>query len=103
MIANIHHFRREDTGRAIKRREGFIKLSHMSADGRFALHEINMETRIGDLECGLDASDTAADNQGGRMNWNAQRFEFSVVDHARAPRDDGFGLIRCSNLVGVDP
>ncbi len=75
MVAGIHHFGRQDAGRAIQGGEGLVELSHVPTDGGFALHQIDVETRICDFKRSLDTGDTAANDQRGRMDGYMQRVQ----------------------------
>ena len=63
VLSRIDHFRREDTCRAVERREGLVELSHMTADGRQLFDDVNVVSRVGNIKSRLDACDTAADDQ----------------------------------------
>ena len=83
MIAGIHHFGREDAGGAIQRGEGLVELSHVPADGWFALHKVDREASIRNFKRSLDASDAAANDQRSRVDRHMQGFKRFVVCHAR--------------------
>jgi hypothetical protein len=73
---------RQDAGRAIQGREGLVELGHVPADGRFALDQVDMEARVGDLERRLDAGDAAAHHQRIRVDGDfdlLERFVFSIT------------------------
>ena len=61
--AHVHHFGGQDTGGAVQRGEGLVQLGHLAADGGLLLHDVHVEARVGDVQRGLDAGDTAADDQ----------------------------------------
>ena len=63
MLGHLDHLRRQDALRAIQGREGLGQLQHVAADGRLLLDQHDFETGIGKVEGGLDAGDTAADDQ----------------------------------------
>ena len=63
VLRRIHHLRCEDTRRAVKRREGLVELSHMSADGRQLFNDIHIVSGIGNIKRRLNTCDTAADDE----------------------------------------
>src|SRR5450759_2222752 len=104
VIAHIHHFGRQDTGRAVKGGEGLIKLSHMPTDGWFALHQIYREASICNFKRGLYASNTSTDDQRGRMNGYFQRSQWFVMNHAgNTARNDRLGFLGGGNFVSMNP
>ena len=104
VIARQNHFGGQDAGRAVESWEGLIELGHVATDGWFTFHQVDRETRIGNLEGGLDASNATADNERGRVDRDMQRFERFVVDDTRhTTRDDGLGLLGGGNFVSMHP
>ena len=63
VLRHIHHFRCQNTGSAIERREGLVELCHFAADGGLGLHDVDGETGVGDVKRRLDTGNTAADNE----------------------------------------
>ena len=63
MISCIHHLRRQNAGRAVERWEGFVELCHTAANRRLLLHNVDLIAGLCDIQCRLNAGNTAADNQ----------------------------------------
>ena len=104
MRADVHHLRSENAGGTIQRREGLVELSHVSAEGRFAFHQINVETRVGNLQCALNPGDASAHHKRGRVNRNGDRLKRRILpDALHAARDHGFGFGGRGHLIGMHP
>ncbi len=71
VVANLNHLGCQDAGRAVEGGEGLVKLGHMPADGRFALHQVDRESRVRDFQGSLDAGDPATHDQRGRVDGHA--------------------------------
>ena len=78
VLRHVHHFRRQNTGGAVKRGEGLIKLSHFAAYCRLGFNYINRETRVGNIKRGLNTRNTSAYNQGALCNGTFARGERRV-------------------------
>ena len=57
------HLGRKDAGGAVERGEGLVEHRHVAADGRLALHEIDVLAGVGQGERGVDAGDTPSHDQ----------------------------------------
>jgi hypothetical protein len=62
MPADLDQFGREYSHGAVVRGIGLVELGHVAADGRRFLDQIHLETRMGEIQRGLDAADPSADN-----------------------------------------
>ena len=62
MASGLHQLGRDDAHGAVVGGEGLVQLGHHAADGRLALHQVDLITAIGQVQRGLDAGDTAADH-----------------------------------------
>ena len=60
--AHIHHLWREDAHGAVVCGKRLIELSHMPADGGFALDEVHVDVVAGKVERRLDSGDPGADD-----------------------------------------
>ena len=63
VLCTINHFRGQDTCCTVECRERFVDLGHFAADGRLFLDDVDLKAGLCDVECGLDAGDTAADDE----------------------------------------
>ena len=63
MLCNVNHLRSQDTSCTVEGGERFVELSHLTADRRILFYDINGEACVGNVKRGLNAGDTAADNQ----------------------------------------
>ncbi len=63
MLAHGEHLGGEDAGGAVQGGEGLVELGHVPADGRLALHHINVVAAVGDFQSRLDAGDAPADHE----------------------------------------
>ena len=63
VLSGVDHFRGQDARRAVQGREGLVELRHFAADGGLGFDDIDRETRVRDVERGLDSRDAAADDQ----------------------------------------
>jgi len=63
MPADLDQFRCEYSHRAVVGRKGLVKLSHVAADGRRFLNQVDLETRSAEIEGGLNSADPATDYQ----------------------------------------
>ena len=72
LYVGVHAYRNhtwgQDAGGAVQRGEGFVELGHMPANRWLALHHVNRMTGVSDFQCGLDAGDSTAYDQGGFMD-----------------------------------
>ena len=59
MPADLDQFRRENSHRAIIGGKGLVKLGHMAADTRPFLNQIDFKSSRGQIERGLNTTDTA--------------------------------------------
>jgi hypothetical protein len=62
MPADLDQFRCKYSHAAVVGREGLVQLGHVAPDTGRLLHEVNLETRIGQIQRSLDAADPAPDN-----------------------------------------
>jgi hypothetical protein len=60
--ADLDQFGCENSYRAVIRGKGLVKLGHVAANGRRTVHQIDLETRSGQIERGLDPADPSADH-----------------------------------------
>jgi hypothetical protein len=63
MPADLDQFGGEDSHGAVIGGKGLVQLGHVAPDARGFLHQINPETRRGQVQRGLDTADSATDNQ----------------------------------------
>jgi hypothetical protein len=63
MPTDIQHFRRQNSYRAIVGGKGFIQLRHDPTDAGSALHQMDFDAHVSQIQCGLNASDTATDDE----------------------------------------
>ena len=82
MARHVHHLGRQNTLRAVQRREGFGQLQHVAADGGQLLDQDHFQAGIGDVERSLDAGDTAADHQHLARDGNGDRLQRLVASGA---------------------
>ena len=64
MVGHVDHLGGHDALGAVQGREGLGELGHVAADGGFPLDQDDLVAAVGDIQCGLDAGDAAADDQG---------------------------------------
>ncbi len=96
-----------------QRREGLVKLCHFAADGRLGFNDIDREARVGNVQRGLDAGNTAADNQGalgnGAFARGERRVKVDLCNRRFAENDSLFGAIgislctqeHCSRMLAI--
>ena len=63
MAAALHQLGGEDAGGAVVGGEGLVQLGHGAADGRGALHQVDEEAAVGQVQGRLDPGDPAAHHQ----------------------------------------
>ena len=78
VLSCIHHLWCQDTCRTVQCRECLIKLCHLTADGRLFLYDIYFITCLCDIQCSLDAGNTAADYEGTFYDLALSRLQRSV-------------------------
>jgi hypothetical protein len=59
--ADLDQFGRDNSHGTFVRGEGLVELGHHPADGRRLLHQMNEETGISQVQCGLHAGDASTD------------------------------------------
>ena len=59
--SNLDELRSEYSYRAIISGKSLIKLRHMAADGRCLINQVNLKTRSGEVERGLNTTDSSTD------------------------------------------
>ena len=104
ILRAVHHFRRQNTGRAVERGKGFVDLGHFAADGRLFFDNIDLISRVRNVQSGLDTGDTAADDQcaldHGAGSRGQGRVQPNLGDGGPAQNDRFF---RCLRPVFVNP
>jgi hypothetical protein len=60
VIRALNHLGGKDAHGAVIGREGFVELSHATADARLFLYQIDPVSHVGEIDGGLDAGDAAA-------------------------------------------
>ena len=60
--ADLDQFGCENSYRAVIRGKGLVKLGHVAANGRRAVHQIDLETRSRQIERGLNSADSPSDH-----------------------------------------
>ena len=65
MPTGIHHFRAENSYRAVHRRERLVECRHDPSDGRTLFDQIDLVVSVGQLQRRLDPGHPAADHQSG--------------------------------------
>ena len=68
VLSNVNHLRSKNTSRTVKCGEGLIKLSHLTADCRLLLYDVNLKACICNIKCCLNTCNTATDNEGALCN-----------------------------------
>ena len=63
VLRAVDHFGGQNARRAVKRRERLVDLRHLAADGRLLFDDIDLETRLCDIERRLNARNAAADDK----------------------------------------
>ncbi len=63
VAAGLHQFGAEDAHGTVVGGESFVQLGHVSADGRFCLHQVDLEAGLCQVQGGLDPGDAPADDQ----------------------------------------
>ncbi|OPZ85249.1 MAG: hypothetical protein BWY76_01490 [bacterium ADurb.Bin429] len=89
------HFRGEDAGRAVEGGEGLVELRHVAADGRLALHQVDLLAGVGQRQRRVDAGDAAAHHQHVRLHRHPLALQRLVPAHAGYRRGD-----QCPRLLG---
>ena len=74
MPACFDQFRRQDAHGAVVGGKRLVKLGHFAANGRFALDEEDLDTRVGEIQGGLDASNAATDYERCSYRFDVRRF-----------------------------
>ena len=82
VLADLHHLRSEDAGRAVERREGLVELGHLAADARLPLHQVDMLAGVGEGERRMDPPDPAADDKHVRVHRRAAPVQLLVRGNA---------------------
>jgi hypothetical protein len=62
MPADLDQFGREYSDGAVIGRKGLVELGHMAANGRRLVDQVNLKTRSGKIERGLNSADPSTDN-----------------------------------------
>jgi len=62
MPADLDQFGREYSDGAVIGGKGLVKLGHMAADGRCLVDQVNLKTRSGKIERGLNTTDPSTDH-----------------------------------------
>jgi hypothetical protein len=63
MPADLDQFGRQYSDGAVIGGKGLVKLGHMAANGRCLVDQVNLKTRSGKIERGLNTTDPSTDNQ----------------------------------------
>ncbi len=63
MSTDIQHFGRQNSYWTIVGGKSFIQLRHNPADAGSALHQMDFDAHISQIQCGLNTSDAAADDE----------------------------------------
>ncbi len=104
VLRAVHHARREDAGRAVDGGEGLVQLGHDPADRGLLLHDGDLETGVGQIECRLDAGHPAADDEDVLVDVDLVRIEgLEQAGLGHRHLDDVPGLLGRDGHVGVDP
>ncbi len=104
VLCAVDHARREDARRAVDGGEGLVELGHDPTDGGLLLDDGHLEAGVGQVERGLDAGDSAADDQDVLVDLHlvgVERLELARLGHGHL--DDVPGLVGGRGDVGVDP
>jgi hypothetical protein len=62
MPADLDQFGSEYSDGAVIGRKGLVELGHMATNGRGLVDQINLETRSGKIQRGLNTADPSTDN-----------------------------------------
>ena len=104
VLGSVYHLGGQDTSGAVQRGEGLVKLCHLAADGGRLLNDVYLKSCLGNVQSGLDAGDTAANDQGalgyGGLACLQGRVQMHLSDSG-ATQDDS--LLGAFLYVLVDP
>ena len=81
ILPAFDHARREDTGRTVERRKGFVELRHFAADRRLRFDDVYRKPRVRDVDRRLNARDTSADDESALGDRRFARSERFVQQH----------------------
>ena len=102
MVICLNHHGRENAGRAVIGRKGFIKLGHDAADGWPLFNQVGFVPHIGQFNCSTDPCNAATDDQGSisdRHKFIHQGLKASGLSHGGT--HNLYGL--CSGSIRVMP
>jgi hypothetical protein len=88
MSGQLHHLGRQDAGRAVECGEGLVQLGHVTTDGGLPLHQVGRMAGVGDVQGGLDTSDTPTHDHRGPRHWLLPGMKGFVQAHSFHGRTD---------------
>ena len=95
ILGHLDHLGGADAGRAVQGRKGLVELEHVSADGGRPLDQVDLVPGISDVQGGLHAGDTAADDHDVRMDRYLPGGQgLVIIDPADGRRGQTLGLAR---------
>ena len=104
MLLHRRHLGRQNAGGAIEGGKGLIKLRHVPAYRRFALHKVNLLLRVRQRQRCLDTCNAPPDDQHIRVDRKPPAFQFLMPDGALHSRlDQRLGLNGCHPRVIRNP
>jgi hypothetical protein len=98
MPADLDQFRRDNSHGAVVGRKSLVQLGHDAADGRAALHQIDIITGVGQIQCRLHPGNTAADNTNRAYDITLGHFFLCLDLTGMGLRDDERRQMIFSNL-----
>jgi hypothetical protein len=63
MSTDIQHFGRQNSDGAIVSGKGLVQLRHNPTDAGSALHQMDLDAHVAQIQCGLNASNAATDDE----------------------------------------
>jgi hypothetical protein len=104
VVRDVHHLGRQDARRAVQGRESLVELAHVPAHRGRLLDDVDLEARVRDIECGLDAGYPCADHEAGRDDVHFLLLEsLEQQGFGDGGLDQFLGLLRRFGVVFVDP
>jgi hypothetical protein len=104
VLANLGHFRRQNTSRAIQGGKCFVELGHVPANRRLTLDQVYPIPGVGQFQHGLQSGYAAADDQRGLVHVDRHLFQRLLILYPLGSgRNQGLDLFRARILALGDP